>query len=291
MIDFRYHIVSITAVFLALGIGVAVGATVLDQVSVDALRNQLNELSSDLDARRAEITDLRAQVRRTQGLVGDLGSRVMDGRLVGRRVLFVDTGGDAGWAGATRRAILDAGAEDFGTLSFTPRWDATGADQALEQISSAAGVTGPEGAGVEGYARMLGELMLAPSSRALVAALEDAGYVRADAGADGEWPPAATDVVMFTSGTDDEPQTRWLAALAAGTADATPTMVIAGGTEDPGAIAALRRQRSLPQRLATFDSGELDETGIGSVLALSAAVEGRGGHYGTASGLSYLPPA
>ena len=35
MINLRYHIVSITAVFLALGIGLTLGSTFLDRVTVD----------------------------------------------------------------------------------------------------------------------------------------------------------------------------------------------------------------------------------------------------------------
>ena len=37
MISFRYHLVTIVAVFLALGLGVLAGTTVLDQALVDRL--------------------------------------------------------------------------------------------------------------------------------------------------------------------------------------------------------------------------------------------------------------
>jgi outer membrane murein-binding lipoprotein Lpp len=134
LIDFRYHIVSITAVFLALGIGVAVGATVLDQVSVTALRNQLDALSADLDARRADITALRNDLAQTQAIVRDLAPRVTAGALAGRRILFVDATDGAGWIGAVRRALLDAGAEDAGTLTATNRWEGEGAEEALDGI-------------------------------------------------------------------------------------------------------------------------------------------------------------
>ena len=42
MINIRYHIVSITAVFLALGIGVALGSTFLDRVTVNVLDDQIS---------------------------------------------------------------------------------------------------------------------------------------------------------------------------------------------------------------------------------------------------------
>ncbi len=43
MINLRYHIISITAVFLALGIGLTLGSTFLDRVTVDTLESQLDE--------------------------------------------------------------------------------------------------------------------------------------------------------------------------------------------------------------------------------------------------------
>ena len=41
MINLRYHIVSLVAVFLALGMGIVMGSTVIDRVTVDALNNNL----------------------------------------------------------------------------------------------------------------------------------------------------------------------------------------------------------------------------------------------------------
>ena len=38
MINLRYHVVSLVAVFLALGVGVLMGSTVIDRVTVDQLR-------------------------------------------------------------------------------------------------------------------------------------------------------------------------------------------------------------------------------------------------------------
>ena len=39
MINLRYHIVSIVAVFLALGIGVLMGSTIVDRAIVSTLRS------------------------------------------------------------------------------------------------------------------------------------------------------------------------------------------------------------------------------------------------------------
>ena len=47
MISFRYHLVSIIAVFLALALGIVVGTTALNGPITTDLRKQVNTLKSD----------------------------------------------------------------------------------------------------------------------------------------------------------------------------------------------------------------------------------------------------
>lgn len=62
MINFRFHIVSLTAVLLALGVGLVLGTSFLDEAVVDALRSQLDGLEQDLDESREEAGQMRAQI-------------------------------------------------------------------------------------------------------------------------------------------------------------------------------------------------------------------------------------
>ena len=48
MIKLRTHIISLTAVFLALGIGLMLGSTFLDRTFVDALDAQVKSLNGRL---------------------------------------------------------------------------------------------------------------------------------------------------------------------------------------------------------------------------------------------------
>ena len=52
MISFRFHVVSITAVFLAIAIGVVVGTTYVDGAVVDGLRNRIDTVEKNLDDRQ-----------------------------------------------------------------------------------------------------------------------------------------------------------------------------------------------------------------------------------------------
>lgn len=64
MINIRYHIVSITAVFLALGIGVALGSTFLDRATVDVLDRNIRSAENRIKATNEEneqLTDQLAQ--------------------------------------------------------------------------------------------------------------------------------------------------------------------------------------------------------------------------------------
>jgi hypothetical protein len=79
VINLRYHIVSIVAVFLALGIGLALGSTFVDSFLVNELEDQVNEfglekalaIEEKLDAEEmvfeinAELDEIKAVVRET----------------------------------------------------------------------------------------------------------------------------------------------------------------------------------------------------------------------------------
>ena len=54
MIDFRYHLVSIVAVFLALAIGIVLGSTELQGTTLDSLRGLTNSLKGQLNAAEAQ---------------------------------------------------------------------------------------------------------------------------------------------------------------------------------------------------------------------------------------------
>ncbi|MCJ7827416.1 MAG: copper transporter, partial [Demequinaceae bacterium] len=54
MIDFRYHVVSLTAVFLALAVGVVLGSGPLRTALVSELTNESSELKAALAESKAE---------------------------------------------------------------------------------------------------------------------------------------------------------------------------------------------------------------------------------------------
>jgi hypothetical protein len=93
MINIRYHIVSITAVFLALGIGVALGSTFLDRATVDVLERNIRSAENRIDETNAENARLNAEVddarQRDEALIAVGGEQLLSDRLTEVPVLVV----------------------------------------------------------------------------------------------------------------------------------------------------------------------------------------------------------
>ena len=62
MIDFRYHLVSIVAVFLALAIGIVLGTTALNGPLTSRLRSLEGTLRAESDSLRAQKNQLQLQI-------------------------------------------------------------------------------------------------------------------------------------------------------------------------------------------------------------------------------------
>jgi Copper transport outer membrane protein, MctB len=126
MINFRYHLVSLTAVFLALGVGLLLGTTFLDDALEDQLRSDLEELEHDLDRAGDRNSELRRQLdafeEEAGGLDEQLGARLFDGQLLGQPVLVVAPRGiDEGLVERVTTALDQADADVMGTWWLTDR--------------------------------------------------------------------------------------------------------------------------------------------------------------------------
>jgi len=128
VINLRYHIVSITAVFLALGIGLTLGSTFLDRVTVDTLKNQLDNVQARVDETEAESALLRERLEaledREAELATEMPERLVAGHLEGVPVLVVTAAGTP--EDLVERAVAvvgGSGADVVGTWQLTSRWE------------------------------------------------------------------------------------------------------------------------------------------------------------------------
>lgn len=286
MISFRYHIVSLTAVFLSIGLGFVLGSAIhpVDTTT----KNSITRLTRELNSTRAQIGDLRNQVQGSSSVVKNLAARVIKGSLAGRSVIFVDDGASSAWEGGVRKALSDANATDAGTLTLTSKWTDPSAGSDLATVAAANDVKVGSGGAGSAVMGAFGERLGRPEGAQLASALAQAGYAQVDPKGAAQWPPAGAAVVAFTSGATT-PQAGAISAFGLAAGKLTPVAVLAGGLDNLGAVGLLRGG-GIPSHLVTFDSGSSDPTGVGPVLALAAAIEGHGGHFGNGPGLSYLPP-
>jgi len=110
MFDLRYHVVSLTAVFLALAIGILVGVGISGRGFVDRaervrLTGDIAQLQTRLDEASARADALVAQQRAAEEYIRDTYPILAAGRLTGSRVglLYVGSidssvdGPAAGW--------------------------------------------------------------------------------------------------------------------------------------------------------------------------------------------------
>lgn len=91
MIDFRYHLVSIISVFLALAVGIVLGAGPLKQPIGESLQSQVDSLRTDRD-------DLREKLDAANGSIEDLNTYITESApalltetLKGMKVTLVST--------------------------------------------------------------------------------------------------------------------------------------------------------------------------------------------------------
>ena len=127
MINLRYHIVSITAVFLALGIGLAFGASFIDRATVDTLENNLNEIeqqNQDLEAANRELGDrIDAAEALEAGLREQALAQLVEGRLAEVPVLLLaDDATDDEVVADTEAVLVASGAQLAGIVRVTDRF-------------------------------------------------------------------------------------------------------------------------------------------------------------------------
>ena len=92
MLDFRYHALSLVAVFLALGIGIVLGSSLGDTVVSNANRDLAASLRSDLNSARAEASRARGGVAAREQLIEAAATPIAAGRLSGEQIALVSSG-------------------------------------------------------------------------------------------------------------------------------------------------------------------------------------------------------
>lgn len=140
MIDFRYHVISIVAVFLALATGLVLGASLLNTQLIETQNAQNESLIDDKNALREDVDDLEQQVDSLEQFISASGPLAVRDLLVGHRVVLVTLPGAAEGAGqdlidGVTGDLLDAGAiEVVGSVAINAAWTDQGEVDVLDGL-------------------------------------------------------------------------------------------------------------------------------------------------------------
>lgn len=153
MIDFRYHVASLVAVFLALGLGLLIGTVMLgDDVLVKQQAAMISRLEQDFNTVRGEKRTLmeraasleRDLAREREFEVSVLPALIRD-RLLGKRIALLVTADvpDAGLGDRVKGALKQAGATVTSTTRIGHPIDLTNLDK-REKLVGMLGLDGSQ---------------------------------------------------------------------------------------------------------------------------------------------------
>lgn len=301
MIHFRYHLVSLMAVFLALAIGVAMGATVIDKAIVDALRVQVQSAERRADSVKRENDSLKNERAQDTSFLRSLSETVIAGRLDGAHVQFIAPEGlDESAVGDLVEGVENAGGEVSSVLWLTNNLksdahqktlrtvlDSTSSKGMWNAVYSALSSTSATDATSTSASESTTSTTSAVPSVEQFDALVDAGiFTRTNVADSG---PVVPDLVILLSGPASPTASAEIVSSSEYAADDGIAAVIgevwdsAAATADAGVgstLAAIRNDEELRRQIATVDT--LDEANgpLLLVLVSEAALAGRVGQYG-----------
>jgi hypothetical protein len=304
VISFRFHLVSIVAVFLALGLGVLTGTTVLNRGIVAQLQNQTDALAGQADRLRADVDALRGQSEMWAGFGAEVMEPLVSGRLADREVVIVTQDGtDDDSIAGVRRALEEAGAELEALLLVSDRMSlGSEADRAaLAELIGADQSTDAETVAAAAAQALAERLALGPTGTGILEALVRGGFLVDEGPSLGDegfrtvgGPDQAVVVMAGGPAASRLQPTRFLVPLVEGLVrDGAPVAAAEpanGEDQEPPFVTLLRSDGEVSASIATQDNVDLAPGQIGLILALEDLLEGVAGHYGVKDGASRLLP-
>ena len=300
MIDFRYHLVSIVAVFLALAIGIVLGSTELQGTTLDSLHALSNSLKNQLNAASAQRDSYEQQAGASDAFLKTAESKLLDGTLAGDRVVIVtEPGAPSAVVAGVQQAAKLSGAAISGTVALQPKFnDLSGATQASlsainAQLATSNGATlAPASASQTGYQQNAAQLI---ASAILNQAADQVGLTTAQAqlvlqayaqgGYLGEsgapWNRATLAVIVAPGSAPadgaNDPANQVLLAVAQEFAPMSAATLVAGsvaGTTPAGSAIAVLRGSSVSGQVSSVDNADTTLGQISTMWAFAAQLAG-----------------
>jgi hypothetical protein len=305
VINFRYHVVSLAAVFLALAIGLVVGTAAANGPIADNLKDQVTQSRSEKQQLRDELDQARLENEKQQDFVIDTAPMTIGGKLAGKRVLVVCLEGNGQDVDKTVDGVVNflgvAGAKVSGKVKLRDKFIAPASKDQLLDIADASAPPSISGAlpnqnnAVDTSTALLAALLVGRAgstavegTRTVLQAYESQGFLTAD----GDFTAPAEAVVLVagapTAGKDAKDK-----------ATATQVIVnrfelagklVVAGLSATGLVQAVRGDTALSKSVSTVDNAITAQGQVTTVLTLVDQLAGRVGHYGIGDGVTALLP-
>ncbi|MBO0775253.1 MAG: copper transporter [Actinobacteria bacterium] len=314
MIDFRYHLVSLVSVFLALAIGLVLGATALKPLVVSGLQATANRERVQIDQLITTGKLTQQQLAREESFARSAEPQVLAHLLAGQRVVMVTAAGAPGSAtSGITTALTEAGATVSGQVQLQSRFfDTTPATrQALSQLAQQLApptMNLPSGSAVLQASRVLASALVTrdgPGQPApgvpdaaggkILSGLAHSGFLTVGKGTPAA--PATLAVVVLPAsppGTSDaNPVSEGLVTLAQQLNLAGQGTVVAGTVagSGPGSAIDVMRAGGRSGHLSSVDNADMVIGQIAAAQALYELLHGVYGSYGVGSGASGPGPS
>ncbi len=317
MIDFRYHLVSIVAVFLALAIGIVLGSTELQGTTLDSLRALTNSLKSQLNAAEAQRDGYAQQAGASDAFLRTAESKLLGATLTGDRIVLVtEPGAPSSVVTGVKQAAKLAGATVTGTVALQPKFnDLSGASQASlsainAQLADSDGLSfAPAATSQTGYQQNAAQLIASailnqtagqagglttPQAQLVLQAYAQGGYL-SESGAPWNRATLALIVTPGSAPADgaNDPANQVLLAVAQEFATMSAATLVAGsvaGTTPAGSAISVLRGSSVSGQVSSVDNAD---TILGQISAMwafaSQLAGGKPGSYGVLSASAVSP--
>ncbi|HIW64213.1 MAG TPA: copper transporter [Candidatus Stackebrandtia excrementipullorum] len=302
MINFRYHLVSVTAVFLALAIGLVLGTTALNGPTLEVMSEQVATLRDDNSTLRDQVLELETAAANEQEFADAVAPATLAGTLDEEQVVVLSVAAaDQAHVEGVTTMLEYSGATNVGQLTLTDVFINPGNSDML--VDLVADLTPPEveppnnNDGVESASALLAATLLAdgPATAddrdALIEAMVELQMITVDV----ELADQATAVIVVTgkpyAGTDAAGQNTNVLNLVNQFGEYGPIVCAAPtGAGDGNVISAVLGDPELADAISTVDNVAGPEGQLATIMALPERIAGTAGHYGTGEGATALVP-
>jgi len=296
MVNFRFHVVSIIAIFLAIAIGTVLGSAFVGRGIVDNLQNQIDTVRSSADAVRSKNASLADRNDELGRYIDQTAVYAVGRSLAGVRVdLVAERGVDGAVVDEQAQLLRQAGATVPGVVWLEDTWDLSGNDEP-GALRIATGLSNRSAATLRSAAAGLLGRRLATSP---VVGADDVlvglalGKFVTLSGVGGSPPPTAADFTgdlartLVIGGPAESIPPGVVAEMAAGMVDGEAAFAVgqvyAQSEEHPNReewIDAIANTDALRGHLSTIDDVDVTAGRVAATLALAELGTGTTGNYG-----------